>query len=86
MSVLTRPDVVSTDSVRRSGRSSASGLKRAIDFFGATVGLILLLPGLALIGFLVAVTSPGGALYRQTRVGLDGQLFSMVKFRTMRWC
>lgn len=65
-------------------RSSESEVKRALDLFGAGVGLILLLPLLLVVGVLVAATSPGGPLYRQTRVGLDGEPFSMVKFRTMR--
>ncbi|BDZ51681.1 hypothetical protein GCM10025867_39220 [Frondihabitans sucicola] len=84
MSVLTRPDVTTAHPTFRSGDSATSGVKRAIDLLGSGLGLILLLPLLVVVALLVAVTSRGGALYRQTRVGLDGQTFSMVKFRTMR--
>jgi lipopolysaccharide/colanic/teichoic acid biosynthesis glycosyltransferase len=84
MSVLTRPDVRTHRSTLRLGRSSRSAAKRGVDVVGAGVGLLLLLPFLAVVGLIVALTSPGGAIYRQTRVGLDGQYFSMVKFRTMR--
>jgi lipopolysaccharide/colanic/teichoic acid biosynthesis glycosyltransferase len=45
---------------------------------------VLLLPGLALAAALVAVTSPGGVFYRQTRVGRDGRPFELWKLRTMR--
>lgn len=67
----------------RAGDSSSSTAKRAIDLVGSAIGLLLLLPFLLVVGVVVAVTSPGGALYRQTRVGLDGREFSMLKFRTM---
>lgn len=69
---------------RRGRASSESLVKRAVDIAGACLGLLLLLPLLLVVAALVALTSPGGPLYRQTRVGLDGQPFSMIKFRTMR--
>lgn len=68
----------------RSRASSESLAKRGVDILGSALGLLLLLPLLLVVAALVAMTSPGGALYRQTRVGLDGQPFSMIKFRTMR--
>ncbi len=58
--------------------------KHASDRVVAAVGLLVLLPVLAGIGALVRLTSPGPALYRQTRVGLCGRQFTMLKFRTMR--
>ncbi|HTR02232.1 MAG TPA: sugar transferase [Thermoanaerobaculia bacterium] len=58
--------------------------KRAFDTAAAAVGLLLLLPGLAVAAALVAATSRGGVFYRQTRVGRDGRPFELWKLRTMR--
>jgi Undecaprenyl-phosphate glucose phosphotransferase len=58
--------------------------KRVFDlFFGALI-LALLSPLMALLALLVKLTSPGPVLFRQERVGLDGQPFQMLKFRSMR--
>lgn len=59
-------------------------LKRATDLLIATVGLIALSPFLLLIYCLVKLDSPGPALFRQQRVGMDGRVFTLYKFRTMR--
>ncbi len=59
-------------------------LKHAFDFSVASIGLVLISPLLAAIALGIRWTSPGGAvLYQQERMGLDGRLFSMLKFRTM---
>lgn len=58
--------------------------KRATDFLVAAIALVLLAPILALIAFLVKVTSPGPVFYGQERMGLDGRTFRMLKFRSMR--
>ena len=58
-------------------------LKRMIDAFGAAAGLVLLSPLLVGIALAVKVSSPGPVLFRQTRVGLHGRHFQMVKFRSM---
>jgi lipopolysaccharide/colanic/teichoic acid biosynthesis glycosyltransferase len=57
--------------------------KRFFDIIVAAIGLVLLAPTLALIALMVKLRPPGPALYRGTRVGLGGKLFSMLKFRTM---
>ena len=57
--------------------------KRLFDIMVAAVGLVLVAPVLLLIGLMVKLSSPGPVLYRGTRVGLGGKLFSMLKFRTM---
>ena len=59
-------------------------LKRAVDVAGAAVGLAVLSPALALLGAAIRLDSPGGALFRQVRVGRDGRTFEMIKFRTMQ--
>jgi lipopolysaccharide/colanic/teichoic acid biosynthesis glycosyltransferase len=58
--------------------------KRAVDIFGATVGLVVLGPFFLLIGLAVAIESPGGPIFRQVRVGKGGRTFVCWKFRTMR--
>jgi hypothetical protein len=63
-------------------RSSAA-LKRSFDFLSALGGLILLSPLFALIAVLIKLDSPGPVLFRQLRVGRDGNAFSIVKFRSM---
>jgi exopolysaccharide biosynthesis polyprenyl glycosylphosphotransferase len=71
--------------VRRFGLSPASrSLKRALDSVGSALGIVFLSPLLLAIAVVIKVTSPGPVLFRQARVGRDGQPFEMLKFRTMR--
>ena len=49
----------------------------------AIIALILFFPFNLLIALLVGVTSPGKILYKQARVGLNGETFVLIKFRTM---
>jgi lipopolysaccharide/colanic/teichoic acid biosynthesis glycosyltransferase len=60
-----------------------TGLRRCVDLVVAGVGLILCGPVIAVIGVLVRLTGPGPVLFRQERVGRDGRLFRIWKFRTM---
>jgi lipopolysaccharide/colanic/teichoic acid biosynthesis glycosyltransferase len=62
----------------------AAAAKRAIDLAGAAAGLTLGAPLLLGIAAAIRLDSPGGALFRQERVGRDGRVFQVVKFRTMR--
>ncbi len=57
--------------------------KRAVDLVGATAGLIVLSPLLAATAAAIRLTSPGPALFTQTRDGLGGRPFAICKFRTM---
>lgn len=59
-------------------------MKRVFDIGFALVLSILLLPLLLILAGSVAFTSPGGAFFRQTRVGRGGREFRLLKFRTMR--
>lgn len=59
-------------------------VKRLIDIAGAVAGLILLSPLLLTLGLLVKLTSAGPMIFGQERMGLDGTLFTMWKFRTMK--
>ena len=58
-------------------------LKRALDVVFSAVLILLLLFPMALIWFAVALTSRGGGIFRQIRVGQGGKRFICYKFRTM---
>jgi lipopolysaccharide/colanic/teichoic acid biosynthesis glycosyltransferase len=59
-------------------------MKRALDVFGATVGLLALLPVLVVVAVLVRTDLGTPVLFRQRRAGRDERPFELVKFRTMR--
>ena len=59
-------------------------LKRVSDVLISVAALIVLSPILLLLAFLVRFDSPGPALFRQRRYGLDGQEINVYKFRSMR--
>jgi exopolysaccharide biosynthesis polyprenyl glycosylphosphotransferase len=58
-------------------------VKGALDRSVALAALVLLAPALGLIALAVRLSGPGPVLYRQQRVGLGGQHFTMLKFRSM---
>ncbi len=58
-------------------------MKRLIDFCLGLFLFMQFLPVMIVVGVLVTITSPGGALYRQKRVGRGGRLFTIYKFRSM---
>ena len=58
--------------------------KRAFDIVCAALGLLVLSPVLLMCALLVGLTSPGGVLFRQERMGRDGVPFTIYKFRSMR--
>jgi exopolysaccharide biosynthesis polyprenyl glycosylphosphotransferase len=58
-------------------------IKRAMDFLGALLGLLLLAPVMLAIAFLIRLESTGPVLFRQQRRGYRGRLFWVLKFRTM---
>ena len=58
--------------------------KRGLDLTLAALGLVLLSPVMSLIALATRFSSPGSILFVQSRVGLNGRLFRMYKFRTMR--
>lgn len=59
-------------------------MKRAFDIAFAAVLLVFLSPLLLAFALAVALTSSGGAFFRQVRVGRGGSEFRLLKFRTMR--
>jgi exopolysaccharide biosynthesis polyprenyl glycosylphosphotransferase len=58
-------------------------VKRLLDLAGSSVLMLLLAPLAALIAGLVKLSSPGPIFFQQERVGKEGLLFSMYKFRSM---
>ncbi len=59
-------------------------IKRAFDIVCASVLIVLALPVMLITGVLILLESGGPILYMQERVGLNGRLFHVVKFRSMR--
>jgi lipopolysaccharide/colanic/teichoic acid biosynthesis glycosyltransferase len=58
-------------------------VKSIMDVTAAILALVFLAPIMALIALLVVLSSPGPAIFVQTRVGKDGRRFKMFKFRTL---
>lgn len=58
-------------------------LKRVTDLVACLVGVVLLSPVLAILALAVRLTSDGPVFFAQTRVGLRGEGFTMLKFRSM---
>ncbi|MCG6190250.1 sugar transferase [Maribellus maritimus] len=58
-------------------------IKGAVDFFMATVILILVSPVMLAIGLLIKLEDGGPVFFKQVRVGKHGRLFKCLKFRTM---
>ena len=67
-----------------SGRMFSSAVKRIFDITASLVLLIVTFPVIALFAVLVKLDSKGPAFFRQTRVGLYGEPFTLVKLRSMR--
>lgn len=78
-----------TDAQWNSLRSSLSkkplqrGIKRLFDILFSLLGLVVLSPLLLFTALCIRLDSPGPALFRQTRVGLGGRPFQILKFRSM---
>ncbi len=73
IAVLSRPALVGSQLV----------VKRFVDLTGALLGMLVLSPVLLAVSLAVRLTSRGPVLFRQLRVGLGGEPFVMLKFRTM---
>ncbi|HEX9106379.1 MAG TPA: TIGR03013 family XrtA/PEP-CTERM system glycosyltransferase [Longimicrobiales bacterium] len=74
--------LIFSDGFRRNRRVGLA--KRLADVVLSLVGLVLALPVLLLSALLIKLESRGPVFYRQTRVGLRGADFEVVKFRSMR--
>ena len=58
-------------------------IKRLFDFFSSLIGLIILSPLMFIISIVIKLDSNGPIFFKQQRVGKDGKLFTMIKFRSM---
>ncbi|MBI5150111.1 MAG: sugar transferase [Candidatus Omnitrophica bacterium] len=65
-------------------RRTYHAVKRVFDIAASICGIILLSPLFLVTALLIKCTSRGPVLFTQTRVGKDGELFNIYKFRTMR--
>ncbi len=57
--------------------------KRGVDVLGSAFGLLIFSPLLAIIALAIRLDSPGPVIFSQPRVGRNGKLFQVYKFRTM---
>lgn len=57
--------------------------KRIIDILGSLFGIIVLGPLMIIVAFIIKLTSEGPVIFVQKRVGKDGKIFNMYKFRSM---
>lgn len=57
--------------------------KRIFDIVGSIIGIFILLPLFVLIGILIKTESDGPVIFKQIRVGINGKVFKMYKFRSM---
>lgn len=58
-------------------------LKRIIDFLGSFIGLIVISPILLIIALAIKLTSTGPVFFKQERIGKNGTVFRILKYRTM---
>ena len=58
-------------------------IKRLLDMIISVCGLVLAAIPMLLVAILIKLDSPGPVLYRQKRLGKDGRVFEMLKFRSM---
>lgn len=58
-------------------------IKRLIDFIGSSIGLIILSPIFVILSLSIKLTSKGPVIFKQDRLGKNGKVFKIYKFRTM---
>lgn len=75
--------IVTVTSVRKGEESLYTYLKRFFDILAAALALVVFSPLLAVVAILVRATSEGPAIFRQQRIGKDGKVFEIYKFRSM---
>lgn len=74
------PDLLTAEN----SRQSVLVMKRAMDIVGSALMLILFAPLFLIVALAIKLSSKGPVLFRQQRIGLHGQRFTFLKFRSMR--
>jgi lipopolysaccharide/colanic/teichoic acid biosynthesis glycosyltransferase len=69
--------------IRKARKFNRSWEKRTFDLLLTIPGTVLISPLLIVTAIAIRLDSPGPAIYRQKRVGLDGKIFKIYKFRSM---
>ncbi|ADL53340.1 undecaprenyl-phosphate glucose phosphotransferase [Clostridium cellulovorans] len=59
-------------------------IKRTVDIIGSLILILITLPVMIFVYITIKITSPGPAIFKQERVGLNKQNFTMYKFRSMK--
>lgn len=77
-------DVMKHDVAEFDARVAVDPTKRICDIFASALLLVFFAPVLLLAALLIKLESPGPALFRQTRGGLNGKTFTIFKLRSMR--
>ena len=62
---------------------SQLAIKRLLDIAVSALLLVLAAPLILLVALAIKLTSPGSVFFKQTRIGLNGRIFTLYKFRTM---
>ncbi len=77
-----RPEIVRVCSAVKK-KYIYSFVKRIFDIFASAIAIILLSPIFLIVALKIKKESPGPALFKQKRVGKNGKIFTMLKFRSM---
>jgi exopolysaccharide biosynthesis polyprenyl glycosylphosphotransferase len=72
------------ENLNEGGQAIFDTIKRTADFLLALIFFLVTLPFWPLVGIIIKLDSRGPVFFLQTRVGTDGKLFRIYKFRTMR--
>lgn len=76
-------EIIETTQTKVPGRAYLV-VKRAMDIVLAALGLVVLAVPMLVIALLIKLESPGPAIFKQQRMGAEGKIFTILKFRTMR--
>lgn len=72
-----------SESVTDDKTISYFAVKRIIDILGSTLGLIVMSPAMLITAIAIKLDSKGSIIFSQERVGQNGKIFKMYKFRSM---
>lgn len=81
--VIEKPNIKPKDPDKERKSSAYFFIKRTIDILVSFIGLIALSPILFIVILAIKLESKGEAIFAQERVGMNGRLFKMYKFRSM---